>query len=164
MIEVADILRLHGGAYRQQHPLLASQQKVLEDLVRCRTAACGGQLYRCDHCGQEHYSYHSCGNRHCPKCHAQQTERWLEKQRARLLPCAYYLLTFTVPEALRGLCAGQQKALIFLRKGVQGLGEVCWFILIFVKQDFRVNRSVWCLDSGALPQTPPHPHLLGAVG
>ena len=49
MIEVADILRRHGPQYRQQHRLLPSQQKVLEDLVRCRTAACGGQLYRCDH-------------------------------------------------------------------------------------------------------------------
>ncbi len=128
MIEVADILRLHGGAYRQQHPLLASQQKVLEDLVRCRTAACGGQLYRCDHCGQEHYSYHSCGNRHCPKCHAQQTERWLEKQRARLLPCAYYLLTFTVPEGLRGLCAGRQKSLygLLLHSAAAALQKLAW--------------------------------------
>jgi hypothetical protein len=91
MIEVTDILRLHGPAYRQHHFLLPSQQKVLEELVRCRTVACGGQLYRCDRCGDEHYSYHSCGNRHCPKCHHQQTERWLEQQRARLLPCAYYL-------------------------------------------------------------------------
>jgi len=79
MIEVADILRLHGPAYRQHHFLLPSQQKVLEELVRCRTAASGGQLYRCDHCGQEHYSYHSCGNRHCPKCHHQHTEHWLEQ-------------------------------------------------------------------------------------
>src|SRR6266446_5106969 len=89
MIEVADILRLQGPAYRQAHRLLPSQQKVLEDLVRCRTAACGGQLYRCDHCGQEHYSYHSCRNRHCPKCHREQTERWLTHHRARLLPCAF---------------------------------------------------------------------------
>src|SRR5256885_229355 len=98
MIEVADILRRHGPQYRQQHPLLPSQQKVLEDLVRCRTAACGGQLYRWDQCAQEHYSYHSCGIRHCPKCHRQQPERCLEQQQARLLPCAYSLLTFTLPQ------------------------------------------------------------------
>src|SRR6266496_1688329 len=128
MIEVADILRLHGPAYRQAHSLLPSQQKVLEDLVRCRTAACGGQLYRCDHCGQEHYSYHSCRNRHCPKCHGEQTERWLEQQRARLLPCAYYLLTFTVPEGLRGLCAGQQKALygLLLHSAAAALQKLAW--------------------------------------
>src|SRR5207249_366891 len=110
MIEVADILRLHGPAYRQAHRLLPSQQKVLEDLVRCRTPACGGQLYRCDHCGQEHYSYHSCRNRHCPKCHREQTERWLIHRRARLFPCAYYLLTFTLPAPLRALAYAQQKA------------------------------------------------------
>src|SRR5438445_4755344 len=128
MIEVADILRLHGAGYREQHPLLASQQKVLEDLVRCRTAACGGQLYRCDHCGQEHYSYHSCGNRHCPKCHHQQTEGWLEQQRARLLPCAYYLLTFTLPEELRALCFRQQKALygLLLHSAAAALQKLAW--------------------------------------
>ena len=77
MIEVADILRLHGPVYRAHHPLLPSQQKVLEDLVRCRTPALGGQLWHCDRddCDYEQYSYHSCGNRHCPKCHGQQTER-----------------------------------------------------------------------------------------
>ena len=97
MIEVADILRLHGPAYRAAHCLLPSQQKVLEDLVRCRTPACGGHLWQCDlqDCGYQQYSYHSCGNRHCPKCHGQQTQRWLEQQRERLLPCAYYFVTFT---------------------------------------------------------------------
>ena len=114
MIEVADILRLHGPAYRQQHRLLPSQQKVLDDLVRCRTAACGGRLYRCDHCGQEHYSYHSCRNRHCPKCHAQQTERWLAVHQRRLLACDYYLLTFTLPQGLRALTYANQKALYSL--------------------------------------------------
>lgn len=111
MIEVADILRCHGPAYRTHHSLLPSQQKVLADLVRCRTAACGGQLYQCDRCGHSHYSYHSCGNRHCPKCHRAQTERWLEKQRPRLLPCAYYFLTFTLPAPLRALVYAQQKKL-----------------------------------------------------
>src|SRR6266496_6692706 len=128
MIEVADILRLHGPAYRQAHCLLPSQQKVLEDLVRCRTAACGGQLFRCDHCGEEHYSYHSCGNRYCPKCHRAQTECWLEQQRARLLPCAYYLLTFTLPEELRALCFSQQKALygLLLHSAAAALQKLAW--------------------------------------
>src|SRR5881628_700147 len=128
MIEVADILRLHGPAYRQAHRLLPSQQKVLEDLVRCRTAACGGQLYRCDHCGQEHYSYHSCRNRHCPKCHREQTDRWLTHHRARLLPCAYYLLTFTLPAPLRSLAYAQQKALyaLLLSSAAAALQKLAW--------------------------------------
>jgi hypothetical protein len=128
MIEVADILRLHGPAYRQAHRLLPSQQKVLEDLTRCRTPACGGQLYRCDHCAQEHYSYHSCGNRHCPKCHGQQTERWLEQQRAGLLPCAYYLLTFTLPQGLRALAYSHQKVLygLLLQSAARALQRLAW--------------------------------------
>ena len=128
MIEVADILRLHGPAYRQPHSLLPSQQKVLEDLVRCRTAACGGQLYRCDHCGQEHYTYHSCRNRHCPKCHREQTERWLSLQRARLLPCSYYLLTFTLPAPIRSLAYAQQKALygLLLSSAAATLQKLAW--------------------------------------
>jgi len=128
MIEVADILRRHGPQYRQQHRLLPSQQKVLEDLVRCRTVACGGQLYRCDHCGQDHYRYHSCGNRHCPKCHRQQTERWLEQQQARLLPCAYYLLTFTLPQGLRALAWSHQKVIygLSLQSAARALQRLAW--------------------------------------
>src|SRR2546428_1579521 len=84
MIEVADIFRLHAAAYREQYQLLPSQHKALEDVVRCRTAACGGHLWQCERqqCHYQQYSYHSCGNRHCPKCHGQQTERWLEQQRS----------------------------------------------------------------------------------
>lgn len=128
MIEVADILRRHGPAYRQHYQLLPSQQKVLRDLVCCRTAACGGHLYECDQCGHPHYSYHSCGNRHCPKCHGQQTERWLEQQRQRLLPCPYYFLTFTLPAALRPLVYARQKALyaLLLRSAAAALQKLAW--------------------------------------
>jgi hypothetical protein len=111
MIEVADILRRHGPAYQAQHCLLPSQQKALRDLICCRTAACGGHLYECDQCGHHQYSYHSCGNRHCPKCHGQQTERWLTKHQEQLLPCAHYLLTFTLPQPLRALAYSHQKAI-----------------------------------------------------
>jgi Putative transposase/Transposase zinc-binding domain len=128
MIEVADILRRYGPAYRAEHSLLPSQQKALEDLVRCRTAACGGHLFACDHCGQPHYSYHSCRNRHCPKCHGQQTDRWLEQQQQRLLPCAYYLLTFTLPQGLRALAWSHQKALyaLLLRSAARALQKLAW--------------------------------------
>ena len=130
MLEVADILRLHGPAHRQQHQLLPSQQKALEDLVRCRTPALGGQLWRCDRddCRYEQFSYHSCGNRHCPKCHGQQTQRWLEKQRQRLLPCAYYFLTFTLPAPLRLLVFANQKVLyaLLFRSASAALQKLAW--------------------------------------
>jgi putative transposase/transposase-like zinc-binding protein len=103
MLEVAEIFRLHGESFRAHHPLAPWQVKAMADIERCRTAYFGGHLERCDRCGHEHYSYHSCRNRHCPKCHGEQTQAWLEKQQARLLPVAYYLLTFTIPASLRPL-------------------------------------------------------------
>jgi len=106
---------------------LPSQKKALADIEQCRTPALGGQLFRCDHCGAEHYSYHSCGNRHCPKCHGQQTEIWLEQQRSRLLPCPYYLLTFTLPAELRPLARRQQKVLygLLLKCATASLQKLC---------------------------------------
>jgi hypothetical protein len=111
MLEVADIFRLHGGAYRERFGsrLLPSHKQAMADIQACRTAYFGGHIDRCDHCGREVYVYHSCCNRHCPKCHREQTERWLEKQKARLLPCSYYLLTFTLPQELRALALANQK-------------------------------------------------------
>ena len=83
----------------------------MRDLEACRTAYFGGHRAQCDHCAQQVYVYHSCGNRHCPKCHRDQTERWLEQQRARLLPCPYYLLTFTLPSELRALARAHQRVI-----------------------------------------------------
>ena len=69
----------------------------------------GGHVHQCDHCGRQVYAFHSCRNRHCPKCHRDQTDRWLTAQRARLLPCAYDLLTFTLPDQLRPLARSHRK-------------------------------------------------------
>ena len=102
MVELAEILRQAGPAYRKafEGRMLPSHRRAIDDIVRCRTGALGGSLFRCDDCGNLDYAYHSCRNRHCPKCHHDQTERWIEKLRKRLLPCDYYLLTFTVPDQL----------------------------------------------------------------
>src|SRR5882724_3667071 len=109
MLEVAEIFRRHGAAYRAQYQLLPSQTRAMQDIEACRTAYFGGHLKQCDHCGGQVYAYHSCRNRHCPKCHGQQTERWLAQQQARLLPCSYFLLTFTLPAELRPLALANQK-------------------------------------------------------
>ncbi len=69
----------------------------------------GGHLKQCDHCGRQVYAYHSCRNRHCPKCHGDQTERWLAQQQTRLLPGPYFLVTFTLPAELRPLAFANQK-------------------------------------------------------
>jgi hypothetical protein len=105
MLEVADIIRRHGAAYRARigTALAPSQRRALRDLAACRTPVRGGHVHRCTQCGRTVYTYHSCGNRHCPKCHRVQTDRWLAAQRAHLLPCPYYLLTFTLPRELRAV-------------------------------------------------------------
>jgi Putative transposase/Transposase zinc-binding domain len=109
MLEVAEIIRRHGAAYRAQYQLLPSQARAMQDIEACRTAYFGGHLKQCDHCGRQVYAYHSCRNRHCPKCHGDQTERWLGQQQPRLLPCSYFLVTFTLPAELRPLAFAHQK-------------------------------------------------------
>jgi hypothetical protein len=111
MQEVADIVRLHGEAYRKKwgHHLTSVQAQALSDIQNCRTPFFGGHLHQCDHCDGKMYCYHSCRNRACPKCHHDQTERWIAKQRALLLPTSYYLLTFTLPRELHALARAHPK-------------------------------------------------------
>ena len=111
MLEVADIFREAGPAYRERFGarMRASQLKVMRDIERCRTPALGGHLHQCDHCAHVQYSYHSCRNRHCPKCQGEHTQRWLDEQQARLLSCPYYLVTLTIPDQLRALTRSQPK-------------------------------------------------------
>src|SRR5437773_7165884 len=105
MLELADIVLLHGAAYRRQFVsnLTTEHKRALADIEHCRTPFFGGHVYQCDHCRQSVFAYHSCGNRCCPKCHQNQTQQWLSKQRDHLLPCSYFLVTFTLPEQLRPL-------------------------------------------------------------
>ena len=127
MLEVADIVRAAGPELCARLAVLPSHKRALQAILQCRTAALGGQVYGCEECGARHYSYHSCGNRHCPKCHGQQTERWLEKQRGRLLPCPHYLLTFTLPSELRHLARSHQKLLygLLLNTAAASIQKLC---------------------------------------
>lgn len=78
-------------------------------IENCRTKSLGGQVYSCPSCGETHFTYHSCRNRHCPKCQHERTEEWLTVQRELLLPVPYFMLTFTLPEELRILVRQNQK-------------------------------------------------------
>ena len=84
MIEIADVFRRFADDYLSAHgaTILPSHRRAIADILACRTEALGGHLWRCDHCSAEVYSYHSCKNRSCPKCHADQTERWLASRKA----------------------------------------------------------------------------------
>ena len=113
MIEVAEIFRLHGPAYRAKFSprMLPSHRRAMQDIEQCRTASLGGQLYFCQQCQQQRYSYHSCKNRHCPKCGNEQATVWLQAQQHLLLPTHYFLVTFTLPAALRPLARSQQRTI-----------------------------------------------------
>jgi hypothetical protein len=100
---IGQIFRQYGPAYRSQHAehLSPEQRRVMHRLARCRSGDLGYAVYRCDVCGTYHSLPQSCGNRHCPQCQGHKAKQWLEKQLDKLLPCAYFLITFTLPQELR---------------------------------------------------------------
>ncbi len=113
-LEVAEIFRAHGSAWRQtQHGHLSlGQLKVMSAIEQCRSAALGGHLLRCDACAQVQIAYNSCRNRHCPKCQASAAKRWLEARQADLLPLDYYHVVFTLPAPISAI-AYYNKAVLY---------------------------------------------------
>jgi hypothetical protein len=113
-LEVADIFRIHGAAWRQSQRghLSLGQLKVMSAIEQCRSAALGGHVLRCEGCGTAEVSYNSCRNRHCPKCQSSAAQRWLEARQTDLLPVEYYHVVFTLPAPIADL-AYQNKAVIY---------------------------------------------------
>ena len=113
-LEVADVFRRYGPAYRQQHAgsLSRGQRRVMSAIELCRTAALGGHLEQCDSCGHQRPAYDSCRNRHCPKCQSLARAKWLQDRQAELLPVEYFHVVFTVPEEIAAL-AYQNKAVVY---------------------------------------------------
>ena len=113
-LEVADIFREHGPAWReaQRGHLSLAQLKVMSAITLCRTAALGGHVLRCEGCGADAVSYNSCRNRHCPKCQSTAAKRWLDARQADLLPVEYYHVVFTLPAPIADL-AYQNKTEIY---------------------------------------------------
>ena len=111
MVELATIIHRYGPAYREKFDprMLPSHRRAMHDIEQCRTEALGGQVYHCPNCEQAKYSYHSCKNRHCPKCRQDAAQQWLVQQRELLLPVPYFLLTFTLPSGLRDVVRSNQK-------------------------------------------------------
>ncbi len=101
-LEVADIFRTHGAAWRAANAghISLDQLKVMSAIERCRTAMLGGHVARCEDCGHEHIAYNSCRNRHCPKCQAGAAKAWLAAREAELLPVRYFHLVFTLPKPI----------------------------------------------------------------
>ena len=107
--EVADIFRLYGKEYRYCHCLPPYQLKVMHAIEICRTEYLGGHVEKCDNCGHEHYNYHSCRNRHCPKCQTMTKAKWLEDRKAELLPVSYFHNVFTLPHELNPIALANKK-------------------------------------------------------
>jgi hypothetical protein len=113
-LEVADIFRDHGPAWRQAHAghISLGQLKAMSAIERCRSAALGGHVLCCKDCAQIQIAYNSCRNRHCPKCQATAARRWLEARQTELLPVDYYHVVFTLPAPVSDI-AYQNKAVIY---------------------------------------------------
>ncbi len=92
--------------------MLPSHTRTLYDVANCQTEYFGGHLYECDHCGLNHYLYHSCCNRNCPKCRNNNSKKWLEKRKTEILHVNYYHVVFTLPEELRNIIRSNQKELL----------------------------------------------------
>jgi hypothetical protein len=161
-LEVADIFRAHGEAYRKTHALTYEQRKVMRAIEACRTQVLGGHLDVCPKCGETRPSYNSCRNRHCPKCQALKQAKWIAERQARILPTHYFHVVFTVPDLLRSLARENPKrfyAMLFeaasgtlldlgrdpKRLGAQ-LGITC--VLHTWTRDLRLHPHVHCVVTG----------------
>ncbi len=113
-LEVADIFRRHGEAFRaaQGGRLLPDQRRVMAAIEACRTATLGGHVERCDDCGMVRIAYNSCRDRHCPKCQGLARAEWLADRQADLLPVPYFHVVFTVPAPIAAI-ALQNKAVVY---------------------------------------------------
>src|SRR5487761_2000180 len=133
MIEIAEVFRRFAADYLEAHgaSMLPSHWRAIQDILDCRTAALGGQVWRCEACSTEVFSYHSRGNRSCPKCHTAQTQEWLERRQAELLPVPYFHITITVPAELRAVLRANQ------RDGYGGLVQACGGAVIELARDPR---------------------------
>ena len=113
-LEVADVLRRYGEAYRATHGTSSSsgQARVMRAIETCRTAALGAHVEQCDTCDHPRISYNSCANRHCPKCRSLARAAWIEQRQAELLPVGYFHVVFTLPEEIAAI-AYQNKAVVY---------------------------------------------------
>lgn len=109
--EVADVFREYGEAYRQQYGVTEEQARVMAAITACRTAALGGQVYECLNCGAVEFAYHSCRDRHCPKCQKFERAQWVEQQKVLVLPIPYFHIIFTTDHAINDWLATNRAVL-----------------------------------------------------
>lgn len=161
---MADVLRTFVGAYRSEHVLTTEQQRVVDDLLACRTESLGGHLdlYVCDSCGHEVPSYNSCGNRHCMKCQSLRQAKWVLQRMQRVLPVPYFHVVFTVPGELKPLARANRRifykllfdasadTLLTLSRDPQRLGATPGIttVLHTWRRDLGYHPHVHCIVTG----------------
>jgi Putative transposase/Transposase zinc-binding domain len=158
MIELADVFRRFAADYLAAHgaSMPPSHRRAITDSLDCRTAALGGQVGRCEACNSEVFSYHSCGNRSCPKCHTAQTQEWLERRQAEMLPVPYFHITVTVPAELRAVLRAHQ------REGYGVLMQATAAAILELARDPRYvggTVAVLAVLHTWTQQLPFHPHV-----
>jgi hypothetical protein len=164
-LEVADILRASGSSFLERHGShLASQhRKVIDAIVRCRTATLGGNRDRCSDCGHQAISYNSCRNRHCPKCQGNARARWLAARSAELLPVPYFHIVFTLPHELSALVLQNKRLLydLLFRTSAATMLDVA-------RDPRRLGADIGLLSVlhtwGENPQHHPHVHCVAPGG
>jgi Putative transposase/Transposase zinc-binding domain len=161
-LEVADIFRRYGPAYRLANPLSHTQQRVMHAIEQCRTAALGGHVEACDSCQHQRISYNSCRNRHCPKCQSLARAKWLQDRQAELLPIEYFHVVFTIPEEISAIALQNKKEVydILFRAAAETLrvisadpkhlgAEIGWISILHTwGQNLLHHPHLHCLVSG----------------
>jgi len=126
---LADVVARHGAGYLERFAAMmpSSHRAALHAIAACRTPMLGGHIAQCDHCGREHVLFHSCRHRACPRCGYDATTRWLEAQRALLLPVPYFHVVFTLPQELRRLIRDHQRQLFgaLFTVAFESLAKLC---------------------------------------
>ena len=161
-IGVAEILHKHIGNYQDQYPLWPEHKKIVTDLLNCRTVRLGGHVERCNNCGMVRITYHSCRNRHCPKCQHMPRERWLEKRKNEILPTSYFHVVFTLPHELNTIILNNKKVMLnslfaaasktLLAFGKNEHGGTLGFLAILHTWDQKLNAHfhLHCLVAGGV--------------
>jgi hypothetical protein len=128
MPSLGEVLHRHWKDYQRLYAasITAEQRAAVAAILRCHSAQCGGALYYCTHCQSRHFVPHGCGHRACGQCGHYHAQRWIRAQVQRLLPVHYFMVTFTVPEALRALFQAQPKIMIdaLFAQSAGSLGDV----------------------------------------
>ncbi len=161
-ISLAEIVRHVGPELEQNRPLTAAQRRALRAIVNCRTPSMGGHLDGCTRCGFRHLVWHSCRNRHCPRCQSEARQRWLEARKREILALPYFHVVFTVPEVLNAfalaaprlfydiLFRAASESLLVIGRDPQRLGLQLGFLAVLHTwgQTLTLHPHLHCVVAG----------------